>query len=87
MASLTSFFFSHRVWFFMQTEKFKSPQNATETNQMLKGLKNVCMHEDTHEIIYLANSSDLLRLLIDLDMVQLYPRVKQLVYSDLVFTD
>jgi hypothetical protein len=36
---------------------------------MLKGLKNVCMHEDTHEILYLANSSDLLRLLIDLDMV------------------
>lgn len=86
MASLTDFHFSHRVWFFMKTEVYR-PRNVMESSNVLKGLKNVAMHDDNNEVLFLCNSRDLILLLIDLEMINLYPEVKKVLFNDIIYRE
>ena len=86
MASLADFHFSHRVWFFMKTEVYKA-RNVIESSQVLKGLKNVAMHDENNEVLFLCNSRDIILLLIDLEMINLYPSIRQVLFNDIIYRE
>lgn len=84
MASLTDFHFSHRVWFYVNSEMMET-RNVVLAAQVIKGLKNISMHEDNAEVLFLANSKDFIKLIVDLEMIKLYPAIKKVLFSDLVY--
>jgi len=51
----------------------------TTSAKVIHCLKQVSMHQETKEILYLANSDDILEMLLDLQMITLYPKVLTIV--------
>jgi hypothetical protein len=70
VASQQDFYFSHRVWFFMEANLLTEQQAS---QKVLNCLKQVSMHQETKEIFYLANSTDYISSLYKLNMIPLYP--------------
>lgn len=54
----------------------------TTSAKVIHCLKQVSMHQETREILYLANSHDILDMLLDLKMITLYPKVLTYVKKD-----
>ena len=77
LAASTSFFFSHRVWFFFQSTMFQEEDEIVyaKSRQILKALKSVCL-ENRKEKLYLANSKDLVQLIIELELTEYWPSLK-----------
>ena len=82
MASSTDFFFSHRVWFHYQSSLAKGLTGGTNkvVEQVLHGLKSLCTSPtgNPSELLYLANSQDIIRLLVDLNLADFYPSLRML---------
>lgn len=77
LASSTDFFFSHRVWFHYQSSLQKGLAGADRRaiERVLHGLMSSCMSAQGNlsEPLYLANSQDIIRLLVDLNLGDFYP--------------
>lgn len=75
MASSSSFFFSHRVWFFYQSMIIGPDQESKELYKKstiaLRGIKNSCLK--SKERLYLANSKDLVSLISQFNLAEFYP--------------
>ena len=76
LASQTNFFFSHRVWFFFHSAMFQEfSQNIYEMSaNILKALKT-CVLDNQDEKLYIANSKEITRLIIQLFMSDFYPSI------------
>jgi hypothetical protein len=66
MASTSSFFYSHRIWFFYQSMLFpiEDPLSLVQIHRsriVLKCLKDACMK--SKERLYLTNSKDIVHLI------------------------
>ena len=75
-ASSANFFFSHRVWFFCQSVMFQSIDSETlvKSRSILKALAKMCLDRDQNcELLYLANSKDILNLVNQLRLLDYYP--------------
>eukprot|EP00347_Sterkiella_histriomuscorum_P016779 403351884 len=80
MASGSSFFFSHRVWFFFQSliinvEDEESKELYRKSRLALKGLKDAC--QNSKERLYLANSLDLIDLIYQFNLIEFYPQLSE----------
>ncbi len=77
-AASASFFFGHRVWFFVQSTMRgdalgqDQEQIYRKCRLLLKALKSVCL-ENKKEKLYLANSKDLNALIIELGLIEHWP--------------
>ena len=72
----SSFFFSHRVWFFFQSLIMslgdeESRELYRKSRLALKGLKDAC--QNSKERLYLANSIDLIDLIFQFNLLEFYP--------------
>lgn len=81
MASGSSFFFSHRVWFFFQSliinmEDEESKELYRKSRMALKGLKDAC--QNSKERLYLANSMDLVDLIYQSGLCEFYPQLSDI---------
>lgn len=79
MASTSSFFYSHRIWFFFQAMLFPesdplSTQLQIKSRQVLKNLKDACFK--SRERLYLTNSRDIIQLIQEFNLVEQYPFLK-----------
>lgn len=75
-AASVDFYFAHRIWFFCQSVMFQSIDSETliKSRQILKTLARLCLdQESNHELLYLANSKDILSLISDLHLRDYYP--------------
>jgi hypothetical protein len=75
-ASGVDFYFAHRIWFFCQSVMFQSidSETLTKSRQILKALaKKVLDQDKTCELLYLANSKDIMELLGELNLRDYYP--------------
>lgn len=45
------------------------------------------MHDNNPETVYLSNSKDLIKLLVDLELIHVYQAVKKVLFNDLVYFD
>lgn len=63
----------------MQANKYNE---KTVSSKVIHCLKQVAMHKETKEIFYLANGKDLLGTLIDLKMINLYPKANSYAETD-----
>ena len=72
MASSADFFFAHRVWFFLQSSMLKgmSTEMIVTAQKVIRGLKCLQMSPqgNPNEILFLANSQDVMRLISDLNL-------------------
>jgi hypothetical protein len=77
LASSTSFYFSHRVWFFYQSTMYQEMDDEiyTKSRHILKALKSVCL-ENRKEKLYLANSKDLVNLIVELNLTEFWPSLR-----------
>ena len=78
----TDFFFAHRIWFFFYSSMFENYSHSTylSTRKVLKGLKRALLStdaEDSGACFCLANDSDIVHFLVDLDLIELYPWLHQ----------
>ncbi|CDW71897.1 phosphatidylinositol 4-kinase [Stylonychia lemnae] len=85
MASGSSFFFSHRVWFFFQSliinlEEEDSRELYRKSRLALKGIKDAC--QKSKERLYLANSVDLIDLIHQFKLLQFYPQLSEVQITD-----
>ena len=76
MASSSSFFFSHRVWFFFQSliinfDDVDSKELYKKSRVAMRGIKDACIQ--SKERLYLANSSDLIDLIYQFKLIEFYP--------------
>ena len=82
MASSADFFFAHRVWFFLQSslQKGLTPETIVTTQKVMRGLKCLQMSPQGNpsEILFLANSQDVMRLLAELNLAAEYPHLNEL---------
>lgn len=76
-ASQSDFYFSHRVLFFMQANR-KEPM----AHKVLHCLRQVSMHKDTQEVMYLASGQDILAELAKTGLLNCYPKVDAIVKQD-----
>ena len=76
LASSTSFYFSHRVWFFFQSTMYQDFDEDIyqKSRTILKSLKSVCL--ENIEKLYLANSKDIVSLIVDLNLTEFWPNLK-----------
>lgn len=74
-AAQTSFFFSHRLWFFFKSIIFgtdiEAKKQIDKANTVLKGIMEASLN--SKERLYLANSEFLIENIIKFDMVSKYP--------------
>ena len=63
----------------MQANKYSE---KTVSMKVIHCLKQVAMHRETKEIFYLANGQDLLGSLIELNMINLYPKAESYAKND-----
>lgn len=72
MASSADFFFAHRVWFFLYSSMLRgmSPETIVTAQKVIRGLKCLQMSPqgNPNEILFLANSQDIMHLLADLNL-------------------
>lgn len=88
LASSTSFFFSHRIWFYFQSMIFQTAgANASDeaglkiqfnrTKVCLQGITDEAAIEraqdNMHELLYLQNASELADLIMELKAAKNYP--------------
>ena len=82
MASSADFFFALRVWFFLQSSMLRgmSPETIVTAQKVLRGLKCLQMSPqgNSTEILFLANSQDVMRLLTNLNLSSHYPHLEEL---------
>lgn len=82
MASSADFFFAHRVWFFLQSSMLRgmSPETIVNAQKVTRGLKCLQMSPQGNpgEILFLANSADIMKLLVDLSLGSHYPHLEEL---------
>jgi len=76
IASKSSFFYSHRVWFFFQAMLFPETDPLSKSHEkksrvVLKCLKEACIK--SKEQLYLTNSKDIIRLIAEFNMADQYP--------------
>ena len=45
------------------------------------------MHDNQHETFYMSNSKDLIKMLVDLELIHMYTTVKKVLFNDLVYFD
>lgn len=45
------------------------------------------MHDNNPETVYLSNSKDFIKLLVDLELIHVYQSVKKVLFNDLVYFD
>ena len=85
LASSTDFFFSHRVWFHYQSslQRGLADRDRQVAERVLRGLQSECMSAESNpsELLYLANSQDIIRLLVDLNLGDFYPALRMLTDS------
>ena len=63
-AASTDFYFAHRVWFFYQSCMYSEKQDTfSESMKVLDGMKTVATLDDSDELLYLANSADIVKLI------------------------
>jgi hypothetical protein len=80
-ASTSSFFYSHRILFFFQAMLFPDT-DTTHLQQFYKRgviyrrLKAACI--STKERLYLQNSGDIVKLITELDLIDKYPWLKEM---------
>lgn len=78
-ASSVDFYFAHRFWFFCQSVMFQSidSETLTKSRSILKGLAKTCLEQEAnYELLYLANSKDILSLISDLHLRDFYPSLQ-----------
>jgi hypothetical protein len=79
LASSSSFYFSHRVYFFFQSliinleDQQTSKELYKKSRMALKGLKDSCLQ--SKERLYLANSKDLVELIVEEGLAEHYPQL------------
>ena len=75
MASQSSIFFSHRIWFFFQSLQFTNDaigiKHKDRAQLILTQLKKICI--ESQELLCLVNSSDLIHFIIKFGMLKHYP--------------
>ncbi|CDW87840.1 phosphatidylinositol 4-kinase [Stylonychia lemnae] len=81
MASSSSFFFSHRVWFFFQSMLIGSDNESKEmykkSSLALRGIKDACLK--SKERLYLANSSSIVKLIQQFGLLEQHPGLQELI--------
>ena len=85
LASTSSFFYSHRIWFFFQAMLFpESDPTSREQHQksrlVLRSLKEACIK--SKERLYLTNSQDIVKLIQEFNMTEKYPWLVQMIKDD-----
>lgn len=86
LAGASSFFFSHRMWFYFksmilksegdtdgQTEANIAKEQYKRTRVALNGIKESCCDRACTERLYLSNSQEIVALLRDLKLIDRYP--------------
>ena len=77
-ASKSSFFYSHRIWFFFKAMLFPDPVaqqgQQLKSKTVLKCLKDACIK--SKERLYLTNSKDIILLFQEFHMEDRYPWMK-----------
>ena len=80
MASTSSFFFSHRIWFFFQSLLIGTDNESKEVYKKqclaLRGIKDACIK--SNERLYLANSSILVKLIHEFNLMDHYLNLREL---------
>lgn len=84
MASTSSFFYSHRIWFFYQAMLFPETDPASKAHHhksriVLKCLKDSCLN--SKERLYLSNSKDIANLVQEFGLLDHYPQLRDVVAS------
>lgn len=84
LASTSSFFYSHRIWFFFQAMLFPeddptSKQQHTKSRVVLRSLKEGCIK--SKERFYLTNSQDLVKLIQEFGKTENYPWLMHMIQS------
>jgi len=81
MASSSSFFFSHRVWFFFQSLIIGIDNDSKEvykkSSLALRGIKDACLK--SKERLYLANSNSIVKLIEQFGLIELYPSLIEII--------
>lgn len=79
-----SFFFSHRLYFFMKSviSTQGSLDVKSECLAALQEIQAMCEFEKTENMLYLANSKDLIKYIRRLKMDGLYPNLQETVPDD-----
>lgn len=84
MASSSSFFYSHRIWFFFQAMLFPESdptigKQRLKSRLMFRCLKDSCIK--SKERLYLANSKDIIQLIQEVGILDKYPDIKEYLAS------
>ena len=80
MACSSSFFFSHRIWFFFQAllidmDDANSKELYKKSRVAMRGIKDCALQ--SKERLYLANSHDLINLIYQFNMIEYYPQLTE----------
>ena len=85
LASTSSFFYSHRIWFFFQAMLF--PESDPMSRELhyksrvcLRGLKEACIK--SKERLYLTNSQDVVKLIQEFNMHSSYPWLRHMLKKE-----
>ena len=87
LASTSSFFYSHRIWFFFQAMLFPeddptSKEQHTKSRVVLRALKEGCIK--SKERFYLTNSQDVVKLIQEFGKTENYPWLVQMIQEGII---
>jgi hypothetical protein len=87
LASTSSFFYSHRIWFFFQAMLFPeddptSKEQHTKSRVVLRSLKEGCIK--SKERFYLTNSQDVVKLIQEFGKTEHYPWLVQMIQEGII---